>query len=132
MPNQNSIPKASRPGEYIAIAVFVLPTMEGPGYVFIACDAYSEFAINLGVEPNDSKESVLKMVRVLLENKDFRKHRDKGFTFVLDHNEEMGMEIEKIIQPFKGKVLYHPEFQAKIVEPVITMMSKSFSGKNRN
>ena len=71
-------PKASRPLEYVAFFTMEFPTKEGPGYVFLACDAYTEFAFNTGVEPNDNPETILKHIYLLTEHPDFICHVDKG------------------------------------------------------
>lgn len=116
--------KASRPGEYVAFFTMEVPTMEGPAFIFLGCDAYSEFAFKTGVEPNENSENIIKHVYLLTEDKAFLKHRDKGFTLVLDRFEELSERIEGIIKPVNGRLLYDKKFHDKIAKPVRVSLSK--------
>lgn len=109
---------ATRPGEYLALFIFKLPTMEGIGHAFITCDAYSEYAIYTGVEKDQDPATVLRNVYLLMENKEFVKYRDKGFTLVLEEFEELSEKIEQIIKPLNGKLLYDKALHSRIALPV--------------
>jgi len=119
----NIYPKVSRPGEYVAFFNMQMTTMEGPAYGYLACDAFSEFVFNTGVEQDESPKSVLKHIYLLTEDPDFVQTRNKGFTLVLNRYEELTDEINKIITPVKGKLLFDKKFHNKIASPVL----KSFS-----
>ena len=121
-------PKISRPGEYVALVYFIAPTMEGPAYIFMACDGYSEFAFHIGVERDDSPASVVKAVFLLTENKDFVRHMKKGFTLVFDRWEELSERIEGVVKPVNGKVLFNKKFHEKIAAPLVISM-KEFLAK---
>ena len=110
--------KASRPGEYVAFFTMQVPTMEGPGIVFLACDAYSEFGFHTGVEQDEGPANVLKHIYLLTEDENFVRHRDKGFTLVLDKFEELSERIEGIVKPVGGQLLYDKSFHSKIARPI--------------
>lgn len=112
-------PVAKRPLEYVAFLTLRLSTEEGPGFLFIAVDAFSEFAFLLGVEANDSNETFLKYVYKLTENKDFLQHRDKGFTLVLENREEIEEQILSIIIGINGSVIFDKGFNRYISQPVL-------------
>jgi hypothetical protein len=112
-------PKPSRPLEYVAFINLKAPTLEGPAYIFMGCDGYSEFAFNICVEPDESDDSVLKAVYLLTENKDFVKHIHNGFTLVFDRFEELSERIERVVKPVGGKILFNKELNQKIAAPVI-------------
>jgi hypothetical protein len=118
---KQSFPKAKRQLEYVAFFDFQLSTMEGPAYVFIAVDAFSQFAFMLDVERDKSPKSVLKNIYFLMENRDFVQYLNKGwdFTLVLEEYEELLEEIENIIKPVNGKILFNKSFNNYLANPVL-------------
>lgn len=119
----------TRPGEYIAFINIKVSTMEGPGYVFLACDAFSEFAFHIGVEPNEDPDTVLKCVYLLMENKDFTRHIHKGFTLVFDRYEELLEKIGSIINHSNGKAIFNKAFHGRIASPVLRELDQFVSGR---
>jgi hypothetical protein len=111
--------KARRPGEYVAFFTMQFQTGEGPAFVFLACDGFTEFAFNTGLEPNENPENVLKHIYLLTEDPTFLLHRDKGFTLVLDRFEELSERIEGIIKPVGGQLLYNKKFHQQIAKPLL-------------
>jgi hypothetical protein len=107
-------PKAKRQLEYVAVFKVQFKIKEGPVYAFFAVDAYSEFAFNLGVEPEDTPEALLKNIYFLMENPDFVKHMHKGFTLVFTEFEDLQERIQNIIAPVKGKLIYDRAFNRHI------------------
>ena len=122
-------PKISRPGEYVAFLVFRASTLEGPAYLFMACDGYSEFAFQMNVERDESPASVIKAVRMLTKDKDFALHMHKGFTLVFDRFEELEEQIKAVLKPVNGKVLFHKAFHKKIAAPLVKEMGAFLKGR---
>jgi len=122
--NRRKFPKAKRPGEYWAFFTLPFKTKEGPGFVYCACDAYSEFGINIGVDKNKNPETVLKHIYLLTEDKDFIKPMFKGFTLVLSEHEELKDRINGIISTVKGKLLFDKEFNHKISLPLLRSLGE--------
>ena len=122
-------PKIDRPGEYVAFVTFSVPTLDGPAYIYLGCDGYSEFAFQISVEPNESAESVIKAVYLLTENKDFARHINKGFTLVFERFEELSERIEAVVKPVNGKILFNKRFHQKIAEPLVSSFAQ-FGNKN--
>lgn len=98
--------------------------MEGPAYMFMACDGFSEFAFHIGPERDESPASVIKAVYLLTENKDFVRHMNKGFTLVFDRWEELSERIEGVVKPVNGKVLFNKKFHEKIAAPLVSSMNE--------
>lgn len=119
--------KITRPGQYVAFIVLEASTLEGPGYVFMACDGYSEFAFHIGTERDDSPETILKNIYLFMEDKDFLRHSHKGFTLVFEHFEELAERIEAIIKPSNGKTLFNKGFHQRIAAPLIASLNQRFS-----
>ena len=123
--------KASRPGEYVAFFTVEVPTMEGPAFVYMGCDAYSEFAFNAGVESDESPENIIKHVYLLTEDKEFVRHRDKGFTLVLEKYEELSDRLKGIIKSVNGRLLYDKKFHDRITKPVRESLGKFTKSKRK-
>ncbi len=113
---KNLYPKVTRPGEYVAFFHLELPTMEGPVFAYLACDAYSQYCFNLGAAKDESPETILKHIYLLTEDETFLQHRDKGFTLVLSDFEELSVRIECIIKSVKGTLLYNSKFHSLITK----------------
>lgn len=118
MTKNNSFPKATRPGEYVAFFNIQLPTKEGTAYVFMACDAYTEFGFNTGTEQDEKPETVLKHIYLLTEDKDFVRHMDKGFTLVFNQYEEFSDRINAILKPVHGLAMFDAEYHSKVSAPL--------------
>lgn len=123
--------KANRPGEYVAFFTIEVPTKEGPAFIYLGCDAYSEFAFNTGVEKDENPENIIKHVYLLTEDEAFIQHRDKGFTLVFDRFEELSERIEGIIKPVNGRLIYDKKFHNQIAKPVLENLRKSTKSKKK-
>jgi hypothetical protein len=115
----NELPNAERPGQYVAFFCVQMNTKEGPGFIFLAADAFSRFVFHIGVEKDESAESVLKAVYLLSENPDFLRHRDKGFTLVFEKYEELSERIKAIISHINGTHIYNKKYNNNISNPVL-------------
>jgi hypothetical protein len=126
---KNTFPVATRELEYIAFFTFQMNTMEGPAHVFIAVDAYSEFAFMLGVERDKSVVSVLKNIYILMEHDDFEQYLNSGldFTLVLEEFDELAEKIEAILKPAKGKLLFNKSFNKLIAYPFLQSLNNSLN-----
>jgi hypothetical protein len=121
----NTLPQATYPLEYIAVFDFQLTTKEGPVFVFMAVDAFSQFAFHLNVERDKRPETILKNIYFLIEQEEFARHLEKEFTLVLSEYEEFSDRIEAIIKPVKGKVLFNRSFNNYLSNPILKSMRDS-------
>jgi hypothetical protein len=118
------LPEISRPGEYVAFLNFNVQTKEGPAFIFMGCDGFTEFGFNICVEPDESPASIIKAVYLLTENKDFVRTMDEGFTLVFDRWEELSGRIEAVVKPVNGKILFNEKFHKKIAAPLVSSFSQ--------
>jgi hypothetical protein len=121
--------KATRPLEYVCFFPIEFPTKEGDVYFFTCVDAYSEFVFQTGAEPSNDNQAVLKHIKLLMENTEFKKHREKGFTLVVHKYKEIQNEIEAIIKPYGGKMIIDDLFVTQKITPVIVHLYKSLPTK---
>lgn len=122
----STFPIAQRQIEYVAFFHFSVPTKEGLGYIFIAVDAFSQYAFNLGVERELSPETILKNIYFLAEHPDFTKHLDKGFTLVMGEHQDLSNRISAILKPVGGQLLFDKEFNDYLSNPVLKSFKDSF------
>ena len=111
--------KATRPLEHVAFFCFKINTGEGSGFVFLAVDAFLDYAFQLGVERDKKPETILKNIYFLMEHPDFVKHLGQGFTLVLEEFQELAPKIESIIAPEQGKILFNKSYNNLIANPVL-------------
>ena len=123
--------KASRPCEYVAFFTMEVPSMEGPVFVYMACDAFSGFGFNTGAERDESPDNIIKHIYLLTEDKEFVRHRHKGFTLVLDRFEDLSDRIEGIIKGVNGTLLYNKSLHCEIAKPVRASFTKFTNKKER-
>ncbi len=111
--------KATRPLEFVCFLPVPLGTnKDGTVYSFFAMDVFSKFLFNTGVESHIGKDNLLKHVRLLTDNKDFKKHKVKKYTIVFSGYEEFRTEIEAIISPL-GKMVVDEAFVTKELNPAL-------------
>lgn len=114
-----SIPIATRSLEYVCLFPVDFPTQEGDAFIFAAIDVFSEYAFNTGVENQLNDELILKHIELLVNDPEFIKHRDNGFTLVLHKFEHLVFAINAIIKPFNGKVIINDPFVAQTFKPFL-------------
>lgn len=121
------MPKVKRPFEYIALDSVQLNTKQGPAYAYFAVEAFTGYAFSAGVEPNDSPDTILKVIYWLTEQPEFKNGLQGNFTLVLADNELPEQRISNIIGGIGGKLLYHKAYCNHLINPVL----ESFLNYNR-
>ncbi|OFY88995.1 MAG: hypothetical protein A3K10_16410 [Bacteroidetes bacterium RIFCSPLOWO2_12_FULL_31_6] len=111
--------KARRPLECVCFFSTYLPTKEERTYVFLSLDVFSDFVFNTGVETNDDVANIFKHIYLLTEHPNFKKYIDRGFMLVMDKHKELAPNINTIIEPLNGKLIFDGQYVNKIMTPVI-------------
>ena len=99
-----------------------VPVAEGKAFIYLAVDAYSEFAFQPNIEMDTTPETIVKQISLLIQNPDFVRHLYNGFTLVLNQYQELAAQINAIIEPVNGKLLFNEAYHAKVMNPVIESM----------
>jgi hypothetical protein len=128
---KNTFPVATQPLEYIAFFSVKLSTKEGPAFIFMAYDAYSDFIFNLSVESNERPTSVLKNIYYLMEDPYFESHIQKGFTIVMDRYEELSDNLMQILSPVGGKLMFDKLFNNYLSQPVLKNLSEYMNNHSK-
>lgn len=129
MSSSEGFPVASRPLEYVAFFHFEVRTKEGPGYIYLALDAFRDFAFSLGVEREVTDDMVLRKIYFLTEDSEFEAYLDKGFTIVLGDHENLIDRIQAIIGPLNGKVIFDKAFNNHMSSPVLAHFAQTMRGR---
>lgn len=105
---KKELPTSTRVLEHVALFEIPVPTKEGMAHAFLAVDDYSQFAFMLSVEMEVSAETVLKAVQALMNHNDFKRITAQGwsFTLVLKDDEDLAEDINSIIKPHRGQLLF--------------------------
>jgi hypothetical protein len=101
--------------EYVA---FISMKLEDNAFAFFGVDAYLEKGFFLGGEKNSDDKMVLKKIRALIDHSDFNKE-GREFTLVLDDFENLENEINQILLPVKGTILFDDELSKSIIAPML-------------
>jgi hypothetical protein len=96
-------------------------TIEGKAFVFLAVDSFSEFVFSIGVASTLNDTTIIKHLKLLTENMDFKNGllRQKSFTIVLSDYEHILPELNEMVKPLGGKVVINKEYFTKVTKPVI-------------
>jgi len=120
MPKRKEIfPSPTRPMEFVAVLVIILPTLEGPAYLFMAYDPFRDKIFNQQVEADDSPESLLKFIYYLAEDPLFPTEIKEGFTLVLHKYEHLADRMQRILTPLKGTLMFNEVFHHHLTLPVL-------------
>ncbi|GAL86400.1 phage protein [Sporocytophaga myxococcoides] len=115
----------SRPLEYVCFFPVNIPTGEGEAYWFASVDVYSKVIFSTGAELGLNKQIVLKHLSLLMNEDNFKKHRDKGFTLIIHKDYGYLKEMTDIIAPYKGKLMISDALVTKEMVPVMEHIFKS-------
>lgn len=118
---------ASYPLQYVCLFSVDMPTTEGDAFVFMAVDVFSDFVFMTGVENDRNKKNVLKHVKLLVNQKEFKKKLPVPFTLVFHKYEALRKDINKIINPLGGKMIVDDLLVAKVLTPVVKDLFKTLS-----
>jgi hypothetical protein len=129
MSSSEKFPVPSRPLEYVAFFHFEVRTKEGPGYIYLALDAFRDYAFSLGVEREVTDEMVLRKIYFLMEDPEFEAYADQGFTIVLEEHQNLVDSIQAIIGPLNGKVLFNKAFNNHMANPVLAHFAQTMRGR---
>jgi hypothetical protein len=81
------------------------------------------------VENQLNDELILKHIELLVNDPNFIKHRENGFTLVLHKFKHLVFAINAIIEPFNGEILINDQFVAETFEPFLKSMYQNMSNR---
>ncbi|KAB1061472.1 hypothetical protein [Salibacter halophilus] len=127
-----SIPKATKPREVICFFPVEFPAKEGVVYFFIAKDVFSQFLFQTGLEQDNGIEQVLKHLVLLMKDEEFKRYSKQPFTLVLHKHQQHKMQIEQIIAPHGGSVVFDDLYLARHMSDVMEDLYKSITQRQGN
>lgn len=111
--------------EYLAFVSVKLNTQEGPVYLFVAIDALTGYAFNLGVHQEYNSTIVLQMIYELTELPELTQRLEqqgKPFTLVMENHDTPLKSIHNIIQYLGGEVIVNKPYNHFISNPFLDDM----------
>ncbi|WP_315819574.1 hypothetical protein [Paraflavitalea speifideaquila] len=116
MPDQLSTP--THPGEVFCFYPIEIPINNAEdAYLFIAVDAVSAFLFQTGMERANDMQAVLRNIQLLMEQDLFKQSKAASFTLVLHKCQPYRAQIEAIVSPHGGCVVFDDTYVAAIVTP---------------
>jgi hypothetical protein len=117
---------ATRPLEYVAFSCIEIKTRnEGSGFIYLAVDAYLDYAFNLGVAADRNANTVLEKIYQLTELPEFVEHLPCNFTLVLEEFKDLSKRIDAVINPSGGKLLFNKAMNNVITNPVLLSLREN-------
>lgn len=121
-------PIATRPLEYVCLFPADISFQKDQElFAFFAVDVFSEFAFNTGMENQLNDSLVLKHIQLLINDPNFIKHRKNGFTLVLHKFQHLTADINTIIKPLNGNLIFNDPFVSKVFEPFLKLFYQNMS-----
>ena len=115
-------PSQSR--ELVCFSTIQVQTVQdGMVNLFFAYDVFSKFIMSTPGCINLTPANIMKQVDFLMHHKDFT-IKDIPFTLVMDIGQDLEEELNLIVEPFKGKVVFDADFIEKEMMPDIAVMMK--------
>jgi hypothetical protein len=113
--------KSIKPLEYVCLFQLESLTAEGNVFSFFAVDAFSQYLFSTGIEKQMTDDTIIKHIKLLTENQDFKPvaQKQKTFTIVLPDYENILPELNTFLSPLGGKAIVNKEYSTKITKPVI-------------
>lgn len=109
---------ATRVKEFIHFGIVPFNTIrDGRVYFFVAVDAYTKYAFNLGVDKKMDDDVLLKYVDILMRSSDF-KRLNGTFMLIMPAGEHLKELINVLIAP-SGKVVFNEELALKEILPLL-------------
>jgi hypothetical protein len=113
--------------EYLAFVSVKMNTKQGPVFLYVAIDALTGYAFNLGVHPEYSDTIILKMIYELTEIPELiqrLEQQSKPFTLVMENTDAPLESIQNIIQYINGTVIVNKPYNLFISNPFLDDMRK--------
>jgi hypothetical protein len=114
----------SRPREVVCFSTIQVQTVQdGIVHLFFGYDVFSKFIMATPGCLKLTNSEIMKQVDLLMRHKDFSK-KDIPFTLVMDFGQDLVEELNLIVEPFNGKVIFDTDFIEKEMMPDIDIMMK--------
>jgi len=122
----------SQPREVVCFSAIQLKTIkEGTVYLFFGYDVFSKFIMATPGCINVSPTEIMKQVDLLMHHKDFS-IKDNPFTLVMDIGHDLEEELNLIVEPFNGMVVFDTDFIEREMMPDIDAMMREMGQVNRS
>ena len=123
----DNIPTPTKPREVLCFFAADMPTQEGDVYVFLTIDAFSKYMFLTGVDPKNDLDTMLKHIKLLMNDRVFKKHKNQPFTLVFHKYEQHKEKINAIIKPYGGTMAINDPYLTVQIMPALEDLFKSLA-----
>jgi|694.fasta_scaffold06193_10 hypothetical protein len=119
----------NRPGEVISFKALSFQTRhDGEVFIFFAHDAFSHYILSTEAARDLSAATIMRKVNELMLEKEFLKIVRPPFILVMDIGDDLLEELNLIVEPHGGEVVFDPQFIDENMMPdlssLIEMMAR--------
>lgn len=113
----------SRPGEVLSVKVLSFQTrLDGEIFVFFVHDTVSHYLLTtMGVKELNAA-TIMRKLNELMTEKEFLEIVSPPFTLVVDFAQDLLEELNLIVEPYQGKVIYDPKFVTENMVPDLNVL----------
>jgi hypothetical protein len=113
----------SRPGEVLSMKVLSFQTKaDGEIFVFFVHDTISHYLLTtIGVKELNPA-TIMRKFNELMSEKEFLKVVSPPFTLVVDFAKDLLEELNLIVEPHQGRVIYDPDFIKENMVPDLNVL----------
>lgn len=112
--------------EYVYLICCELQAKEGPQFVYIAIDGFSQYIFMLGAYPDFTDNTYVTVVNKLLTDPKFTSGTG-NFNLILGFGKNVHKKLNDQVNSQGGTVSYDPRF---IIDKIWPVIQKAFQGKN--
>ena len=119
------IPTPTKPREVLCFFATDMPTKQGDAYVFLIIDVFSKYMFLTGVEPKNDLDTMLKHIKLLMNDSVFKQHKNQPFTLVFHKYEQYREKINALLKPYGGTMAINDPYLTVQMMPALEEMYKS-------
>ena len=123
----DNIPTATKPREVLCFFAADMPTQQGDVYAFLTIDVFSKYMFMTGVEPKNDIDTMLKQIKLLMNEPNFKQFKNRPFTLVFHKYEQYREKINAILKPFGGTMAINDPYLTVQIMPVLEEMYKGLA-----
>jgi len=123
----DNIPTATRPREVLCFFAADIPTQQGDAWAFLTIDVFSKYMFMTGVDPENDIDTMLKQIKLLMDDPKFKQYKNRPFTLVFHKYEQYRGKINALIKPYGGTMAINDPYLTVQIMPALEDMYKSMA-----
>ena len=105
--------------EIVYLTAAAIPHSSGESYFFVGVDDFSKFFFTLGPEDSLDDDTFIRVVKKLLDHKEFKAAGNSPFTLVVPFDQSLESQITKLL-PSYGRLVFDQALVTERASPLVT------------